>query len=243
MYPDDGYPQHGGPPGGMHDGGLGPDDEPFSTLEIRLMRQVSGFGFRIIGGREEGSQATVGAIVAGGAADVDGRLLIGDEITHINHHSVMDASHRDVISLMGQAAALGEVTLKIRRKMPMPETLSPTSGVTGGGFGMGGGGGGMENEFDRLPKQDLSAGGGKGGPGGTVEADGDQQGGIPQGVREVTVDRPNMQTSCGFVRQSNTLRPGCMICESLWGRGHFGGVVVRSSGCTIGLSGTIRLVE
>ena len=64
-------------------------------------------------------QATVGAIVAGGAADLDGRLLVGDEITHINNRSVMDASHRDVISFMGEAAAQGEVVLGIRRKMPM----------------------------------------------------------------------------------------------------------------------------
>ena len=65
-------------------------------------------------------QATVGAIVEGGAADLDGRLIIGDEITHINGISVMDASHRDVISLMGQAAAEGVVVLGIQRKMPMP---------------------------------------------------------------------------------------------------------------------------
>lgn len=125
---------------------------------------------------------------------MDGRLLIGDEITHINHHSVMDASHRDVISLMGQAAALGEVILGIRRKMPLPETLSPTSGVTGG-FG----GGNMGFEM----KQDLGEGQGTDDP--------DSQ--IPQGIREVVVDRPNVQTSFGFVLQSNTLRAGCMICE------------------------------
>jgi hypothetical protein len=93
--------------GGMGGGepGFGEEDEPFQILEIRLMRQVSGFGFRIIGGREEGSQATIGAIVSGGAADLDGRLLIGDEITHINGRSVLDAPHRDVITLMGEAAA------------------------------------------------------------------------------------------------------------------------------------------
>ena len=38
-------------------------DEPFSAFEIRLMRQVSGFGFRIIGGKEEGSQVSVCDIV------------------------------------------------------------------------------------------------------------------------------------------------------------------------------------
>ena len=90
---------------GVEPGMSGGEEEPFQMLEIRLMRQVSGFGFRIIGGREEGSQATIGAIVSGGAADLDGRLLIGDEITHINGRSVLDASHRDVISLMGEAAA------------------------------------------------------------------------------------------------------------------------------------------
>ena len=31
-------------------------NEPFTVQEVRLMRQVSGFGFRIIGGKEEGSQ-------------------------------------------------------------------------------------------------------------------------------------------------------------------------------------------
>ena len=35
----------------------------------------------------------------------------------------------------------------------------------------------------------------------------------PPGVREVRIDRPNEQTSFGFVLQSNTLRSGCMICE------------------------------
>ena len=34
--------------------------EPFTVLEVNLIRQVSGFGFRIIGGREEGSQVWTG---------------------------------------------------------------------------------------------------------------------------------------------------------------------------------------
>ena len=51
---------------------------------------------------------------------MDGRLIVGDEIIRINGVSVMDASHRDVISLMGDAAAQGEVTLGIRRKSPVP---------------------------------------------------------------------------------------------------------------------------
>lgn len=184
-YVDDGPPRDG------------EGDEPFATLVIRLLRQVSGFGFRIIGGQEEGSQATVGAIVSGGAADVDGRLVVGDEITHINNHSVKDASHRDVISLMGQAAAMGEVILGIERKMPLPESLSPTSGVTGGGGG--GYGGGVFDKQDFGSRQEADA---------ALEISE-----IPQGIRAVVIDRPNTQTSFGFVLQSNTLRAGCMICR------------------------------
>ncbi len=137
---------------------------------------------------------------------------MGDEITHINHHSVLDASHRDVISLMGQAAALGEVVLRIQRKTPMLDTLSPKAGSGIGGF-------------EQL-KQDLSAIGtssGNLGAGGVSEGERswDSRGGgskeelsqIPQGMREVVVERPNEQTSFGFVLQSNTLRTGCIICE------------------------------
>ena len=35
------------------------NSEPFSSLEVTLSRHTSGFGFRIIGGREEGSQVCV----------------------------------------------------------------------------------------------------------------------------------------------------------------------------------------
>ena len=65
----------------------------------------------------------------GGAADLDGRLIVGDEITHINGFSVMDASHREVISLMGEAAAQGEVVLGIRRKMPLPGEIAVFVGL------------------------------------------------------------------------------------------------------------------
>ena len=37
--------------------------------------------------------------------------------------------------------------------------------------------------------------------------------GPPHGVREVTVEQPNVQTSFGFVLQSNTLRLGSTICK------------------------------
>ena len=66
------------------------EEEPFQHLELHLVRQVSGFGFRIIGGKEEGSQVTIGGIVAGGAADVDGRL-------QVRLHPLVNKLHRLVI--------------------------------------------------------------------------------------------------------------------------------------------------
>lgn len=116
--------------------------------------------------------------MAGGAADLDGRLQVGDEITHINGAPVMDAAHRDVISLMGEAAAQGEVVLRIQRKMPMLDAMPPPSG----GYG---------EESKWMGDNTMP----------------------PQGIRDVVIERPNLQTSFGFVLQSNTLRPGCMICE------------------------------
>ena len=65
-------------------------------------------------------QPTVAEIVPGGAADVDGHLQVGDEITHVNGYSVINVTHQNVVSAMKEAAAQGEVVLNIRRKMPVP---------------------------------------------------------------------------------------------------------------------------
>lgn len=61
----------------------GQEDDNFIT-EVTLERQENGFGFRIVGGTEEGSQVTVGHIIPDGAAYNDGRIATGDEILMIN---------------------------------------------------------------------------------------------------------------------------------------------------------------
>ena len=63
-------------------------------------------------------QVSIGHIVTGGAADLDGRLCTGDEIVYVNSQSVLSTSHHHVVQLMGQAAANGRVTLGIRRRIP-----------------------------------------------------------------------------------------------------------------------------
>ncbi|XP_069694002.1 membrane-associated guanylate kinase, WW and PDZ domain-containing protein 1 isoform X2 [Periplaneta americana] len=101
----------------------GPGLEWVETL-VTLVRQETGFGFRIVGGTEEGSQVSIGHIVPGGAADLDGRLCTGDEIVNVDSQSVLSTSHHHVVQLMGKAAANGRVTLGIRRRIPTQDVSS-----------------------------------------------------------------------------------------------------------------------
>ncbi|CAG9855534.1 unnamed protein product [Phyllotreta striolata] len=89
----------------------------YLTTIVTLHRQETGFGFRIIGGIEDKSQVAVGHIVAGGAADVDGRIRSGDEIVSVDGYSVIKASHRQVVQLMNAAATRGQVNLVLRRRV------------------------------------------------------------------------------------------------------------------------------
>lgn len=88
-----------------------------AEYSVTLNRQDSGFGFRIIGGTEEGSQVSVGHIVPGGAADLDGHVRTGDEITHVDGISVINSTHQRVVLLMTNAGSTGRVTLGLRRRI------------------------------------------------------------------------------------------------------------------------------
>ena len=143
-----------------------PEQRPWEDMVeimVTLLRHDSGFGFRIVGGTEEGSQVrdsqvsnphyctsssaqcavcivypsihysnlpflqvSIGHIVPGGAADLDGRLFSGDEIVAVDGQSVMGASHHVVVGMMGHAAQRGLVALTVRRRQPQGElqTLS-----------------------------------------------------------------------------------------------------------------------
>jgi atrophin-1 interacting protein 3 (BAI1-associated protein 1) len=60
---------------------------------------------------------SIGHIVPGGAADLDGRLFSGDEIVAVDNIPVINTSHHQVVGLMGQSAQNGRVTLSIRRRI------------------------------------------------------------------------------------------------------------------------------
>ncbi|ESO06466.1 hypothetical protein HELRODRAFT_188365 [Helobdella robusta] len=81
---------------------------------VFLKKSPTGFGFRVVGGKEEGSQATIGHIVPGGPAYLDGNLCVGQEIVLIDGLNVEGAWHKDVVDLINMAAQKGEVMLSVR---------------------------------------------------------------------------------------------------------------------------------
>jgi len=89
-------------------------EEDYEYFRASLTRADSGFGFRIVGGAEEGRNVAIGSIVIGGVAHRDGVLKAGDEIISINDRNVMGASHQEVVQLMSQTGPM--VSILVRRK-------------------------------------------------------------------------------------------------------------------------------
>ncbi|XP_076219059.1 membrane-associated guanylate kinase, WW and PDZ domain-containing protein 2 isoform X8 [Aptenodytes patagonicus] len=109
----------------------GPD---YKELDVHLRRMESGFGFRILGGDEPGQPILIGAVIAMGSADRDGRLHPGDELVYVDGIPVAGKTHRYVIDLMHNAARNGQVNLTVRRKVLPTESSSqkgpPPPGAT-----------------------------------------------------------------------------------------------------------------
>ncbi|XP_018111245.1 membrane-associated guanylate kinase, WW and PDZ domain-containing protein 2 isoform X2 [Xenopus laevis] len=109
--------------------GVGPD---YKELDVHLRRQESGFGFRILGGDEPGQPILIGAVIAMGSADRDGRLRPGDELAYVDGIPVAGKTHRYVIDLMHNAARNGQVNLTVRRKVLSIGDTCPENGRSPG---------------------------------------------------------------------------------------------------------------
>ncbi|KAM3926277.1 membrane-associated guanylate kinase, WW and PDZ domain-containing protein 2 isoform 4-T4 [Leptodactylus fuscus] len=107
----------------------GPD---YKELDVHLRRQESGFGFRILGGDEPGQPILIGAVIAMGSADRDGRLRPGDELLYVDGIPVAGKTHRYVIDLMHNAARNGQVNLTVRRKVLSIGDTCPENGRSPG---------------------------------------------------------------------------------------------------------------
>ncbi|XP_028813475.1 membrane-associated guanylate kinase, WW and PDZ domain-containing protein 2 isoform X3 [Denticeps clupeoides] len=105
-----------------HPDSTGPE---YQEVEVHLLREKTGFGFRILGG-DEAVQAVspeardkivIGAIIENSPAERDGRLRPGDELVSVDRMPVAGRPHRYVIDLMHAAARNGQVTLTVRRRV------------------------------------------------------------------------------------------------------------------------------
>lgn len=84
------------------------------TKTVRLNKgTAAGFGFMILGGIETDMAICISNIVENGVAQKSGELQVGDEIQQVNGHTVIGATHNDVVNLIKKSG--NEVCLTIRR--------------------------------------------------------------------------------------------------------------------------------
>ncbi|XP_048013877.1 membrane-associated guanylate kinase, WW and PDZ domain-containing protein 2 [Megalobrama amblycephala] len=96
----------------------------YQEVEVHLLREKTGFGFRILGGDEAVQAIVIGAIIENSPAERDGRLRPGDELVSVDRMPVAGRPHRYVIDLMHAAARNGQVTLTVRRRV-LPQQGQP----------------------------------------------------------------------------------------------------------------------
>uniref|UniRef100_A0A4W5PLW2 Membrane-associated guanylate kinase, WW and PDZ domain-containing protein 2 n=1 Tax=Hucho hucho TaxID=62062 RepID=A0A4W5PLW2_9TELE len=89
----------------------------YMDVEVHLLREKTGFGFRILGGDEAVQAIVIGAIIENTPAERDGRLQPGDELISVDKMVVAGKPHRYVIDLMHAAAHNGQVSLTVRRRV------------------------------------------------------------------------------------------------------------------------------
>nr|XP_046250495.1 membrane-associated guanylate kinase, WW and PDZ domain-containing protein 2-like isoform X3 [Scatophagus argus] len=112
----------------------------YEEVEVHLLREKTGFGFRILGG-DEAVQAVspdardkivIGAIIENTPAERDGRLRPGDELISVDKNVVAGKPHKYVIDLMHAAARNGQVSLTVRRRVLTPGEPCPVNGRSPG---------------------------------------------------------------------------------------------------------------
>ncbi|KAH0618551.1 hypothetical protein JD844_017873 [Phrynosoma platyrhinos] len=109
------------------------DEENLEIFHVELQRKMGrGLGLSIVGKRN-GNGVFISDIVKGGAADLDGRLIQGDQILSVNGENVRHASQEMVATIL--KCAQGLVQLEIGRlragSWPSSRKTSQNSQVSG----------------------------------------------------------------------------------------------------------------
>jgi len=89
------------------------DDMTREARVVTLHRGPSGLGFNIVGG-EDSEGIFISFILAGGPADLSGRVKRGDQILLVNDTDIIDATHEKAAVALKSAGT--EVTLKLQYK-------------------------------------------------------------------------------------------------------------------------------
>ncbi|KAG5275407.1 hypothetical protein AALO_G00119930 [Alosa alosa] len=89
------------------------DEESLDVFAVELQKKAGrGLGFSIVGKRN-GTGVFISDIVRGGAADVDGRLMQGDQILAVDGEDMRQASQETVAAIL--KCARGKVVLELGR--------------------------------------------------------------------------------------------------------------------------------
>uniref|UniRef100_A0A915LWM4 Uncharacterized protein n=1 Tax=Meloidogyne javanica TaxID=6303 RepID=A0A915LWM4_MELJA len=87
---------------------------------VNLLSQSNGFGFHLHGGADN-QPLLIGSVIPGGAADLDGRMRVGDQIIEIDGETTMAMQHKQAVELIRQASTVGAVKLTLlRHRSPPP---------------------------------------------------------------------------------------------------------------------------
>lgn len=90
---------------------------------VNLLSQSNGFGFHLHGGADN-RPLLIGSVIPGGAADLDGRMHVGDQIVEIDGETTLAMQHKQAVELIRQASTVGAVKLTLLRQHsppPMPD--------------------------------------------------------------------------------------------------------------------------
>ncbi|ESO08051.1 hypothetical protein HELRODRAFT_75327 [Helobdella robusta] len=122
--------------------------------KIILRKSRSGFGFNIVGG-EDGEGIFVSYILSGGAAELHGGLLRGDQLLSVNHIDLRSATHNQAASILKGSPDVIEIMAQyrpedynrfeakvheMRERMLVMSNGGAATGVALGGPPLGGGG-------------------------------------------------------------------------------------------------------
>lgn len=94
---------------------------------VNLLSQSNGFGFHLHGGADN-QPLLIGSVITGGAADLDGRMRVGDQIIEIDGETTMAMQHKQAVELIRQASTVGAVKLTLLRHRSPPPIIEENFG-------------------------------------------------------------------------------------------------------------------